>query len=342
MHILHSEIGNPILKITKDGNIAVLTVMPLPAGYGVTLGNALRRCLLSSLPGTAVTKMKISGHSHEYTTIDGVKESVFDISLNIRQLRLKKHSKGEEFAEISLKKSGVITAADLKVSSDVEILDPSQVIATCDKADAKKKILLQIEKGVGYRLITNDDSAAEEDPENILLDANFSPILYVKYDVEPARVGEQTNLDKLTLTVETDGSLDGENALKLAAGILQSYFELFNSEDAYTDEDFTTSFDKLKQQKEAEAQAASEAKEAAFTPIDILGLSQRTLNALVNGGITSVEQLLETSMTQLSQLRGFGQKAKTELDKILVDRGYVSAMGATISTEEKNINNDDK
>ena len=341
MHILHSEIGNPILKITKDGNVAVLTVMPLPAGYGVTLGNALRRCLLSSLPGTAVTKMKISGNTNEYTTIDGVKESTFDISLNVRQLRLKKHSKGEEFAEVALKKSGVITAADLKVSSDVEILDPSQVIATCDKADPKKKIQLQIEKGVGYRLITNEDSAKEEDPENILLDANFSPVLYVKYDVEPARVGDQTNLDKLILTVETDGSLDGEKAIKLAAGILQSYFELFNLEDAYADEDFTTSFDKLKKQKEAEAQAASEAKEAAFTPIDILGLSQRTLNALVNGGITSVEQLLATSMTQLSQLRGFGQKAKTELDKILVERGYVPSMGKTASTD-KDINNEDK
>jgi DNA-directed RNA polymerase subunit alpha len=341
MHILHSEIGNPILKITKDGNIAVLTVTPLPLGYGVTLGNALRRCLLSSLPGTAVTKMKITGHSHEYTTIEGVKESVFDISLNIRQLRLKKHSKGEEMAEIAFKKAGVITAADLKTSSDVEILDPSQIIATCDKADSKKKIQLQIEKGVGYKLITNEDSAAEEDPENILLDANFSPILYVKYDVEPARVGEQTNLDKLILTVETDGSLDGEKAIKLAAGILQSYFELFNAEDAYSDEDFTTSFDKLKKQKEMEAQAASEAKEAAFTPIDILGLSQRTLNALVNGGITSVEQLLETSMTQLSQLRGFGQKAKTELDKILIDRGYVASMSTGI-IESTDSNNSDK
>ncbi len=339
MHILHSEIGNPILKIKKEGNTAVLTVMPLPSGYGVTLGNALRRCLLSSLPGTAVTKMKVSGYSHEYSTIEGVKESVFDISLNVRQLKLKKHSKGEEVAEIVLKKSGIITAADLKVSSDVEILDPSQVIATCDKADSKKKIQLFIEKGVGYRLITNEDSAKEEDPEIILLDANFSPILYVKYDIEPARVGEQTNLDKLTLTVETDGSLDGEHAIKLAAGILQSYFELFNLEDAYTDEDFTTSFDKLKKQKELEAQAASEAKEAAFTPIDILGLSQRTLNALVNGGITSVEQLLATSMTQLSQLRGFGQKAKTELDKVLVERGYVAAV-PNVNVKKESINTD--
>ena len=336
MHILHNEIGNPILKITKDGNKAVLTVMPLPSGYGVTLGNALRRCLLSSLPGTAVTKMKISGHTHEYTTIDGVKESVFDIALNIRQLRLRKHSKGEEWIEVPLKKSGIITAADLKVSSDIEILDPSQVIATCDKADSKKKIQLLVDKGVGYRLIKNEDSAAEEDPEVILLDANFSPILYVKYDIEPARVGDQTNLDKLVLTVETDGSLDGEKAIKLAAGILQSYFELFNLEDAYSDEDFTTSFDELKKRKEAEAQAASEAKEAAFTPIDILGLSQRTLNALVNGGITSVEQLLATSMTQLSQLRGFGQKAKTELDKVLVERGYVNKVNTNVNNDTTN------
>jgi DNA-directed RNA polymerase subunit alpha len=340
MHILHSQIGNPILKITKNSNVAILTVTPLPSGYGVTLGNALRRCLLSSLPGTAVTKMKISGHSHEYTTIEGVKESVFDIALNIRQLRLKKHSKEIELAEIPLKKSGVITAGDIKVSSDLEVLDPSQIIATCNKADAKKKIQIQVEKGVGYKLITNEDSAAEEDPENILLDANFSPVLYVKYDIEPARVGEQTNLDKLILTVETDGSLDGEKAIKLTSGILQSYFELFNKEDAYSDEDFTTSFDKLKQQKEQEAKEASEAKEAAFTPIDILGLSQRTLNALVNGGITSVEQLLETSMTQLSQLRGFGQKAKTELDKILIDRGYISSL-STGNIENNDSNKSD-
>ncbi len=341
MHILHSEIGNPILKIEKEGNVAFLTVMPLPAGYGVTIGNALRRSLLSSLPGTAVTKMKITGYNHEYATIEGVKESIFDISLNVRQLKLKKHSKGAEWVEIPFKKSGIMTVADLKVSSDVEILDPSQIIATCDKADPKKKLLLQVEKGVGYRLVKNEDSAKEEDPENILLDANFSPVLSVKYDVEPARVGDQTNLDKLTLTVETDGSLDPENAIKLAAGILQSYFELFNKDNAYSDEDFTTSFDKLKQQKEAEAQAASEAKESAFTPIDILGLSQRTLNALVNGGINSVEELLSTSMTQLSQLRGFGQKAKTELDKVLVERGYINPINNN-KAENKENNNDKK
>lgn len=325
MHILHDEIGAPQLKITRDGNTATLAVTPLPLGFGVTLGNALRRVLLSSLPGCAVTAMKIDGVTHEYTTIEGVKESVFDIGLNVRQLRLKKHTKGSEEIVVALKKSGIITAADLKVSSDIEILDPSQIIATCDGASTKKKITLRVEKGVGYRMISTIDSATEEDAEIILLDANFSPVTQVQYDITPARVGEQINLDQLTLTVDTDGALDPEHAIKISAGILESYFQLFNLEDAYTDAEFTTTFDELKKRRENAAAAANEAQEVAFTPIDILGLSQRTLNALVNGGITSVEQLLSTPNNQLVQLRGFGQKAKTELDQVLVDRGYVSA-----------------
>ena len=150
-----------------------------------------------------------------------------------------------------------------------------------------------------------------------MIDANVSPVTHVKYDITPARVGDQTNLDQLIIEVETDGSLDADETLKLASGILQSYFELFNLEDAYTDEAFTTSFDLLKKQKESEEKAASQAKDASFTPIDILGLSQRTLTALVNGGITSIEQLLSTPLTQLTQLRGFGQKATGELDRVL-------------------------
>jgi DNA-directed RNA polymerase subunit alpha len=230
-----------------------------------------------------------------------------------------------EVVEIPLAKSGKITAKDLKVSSDIEILDPSQPIATCDGASSKKKIYLRIEKGVGYQLVDNKMNAAEEDPEFMLVDANFSPVTHVKYAVDPARVGDQTNLDQLILDVETDGALEAEKSLKLAAGIIESYFALFNNDDAYTDQDFTTSFEAIKKQKESEelAAASASAAQASFTPIDILGLSQRTLNALVNGGITSVEQLLSTPMTQLSQLRGFGQKAKTELDQVLTERGYV-------------------
>lgn len=323
MHILHEQIGAPRLTIKADGKTkATLTITPLPSGYGVTLGNSLRRVLLSSLPGTAVSAVKIEGTSHEYSTVKGLKESVFDVTLNLRALRLRKHSSGVETVELPFVKSGKITAKDLKVSSDIEILDPSQHIATCDGADPKKKMQLRIEKGVGYRLVSNLDHAAEEDPEFLLIDSNFSPVKLVKFDVTPARVGDLTNLDQVTLEVETDGSLEAENAIKLSADILQSYFALFSEKDAYKDEDFTTSFERIKAKKESEEKASADLIETVFTPIDILGLSQRTLNALVNGGVTSVEQLLSTPMSQLSQFRGFGQKAKTELEQVLSERGY--------------------
>ena len=323
MHILHETIGVPRLKITSTGtNTAKLVINPLPSGYGTTLGNALRRVLLSSLPGTAVVGMKVVGITHEYTTIPGIKESVLDISINLRKLRLKKHDKGVEEVQIPLMKKGEITAKDLAVSSGIEILDPSQIIATCDGADAKKKLSVRIEKNIGFRIVSNEDSVKEEDPEYILVDANFSPITRVSYEVVPARVGEQIDLDQLELNVETDGALDPTEALKLASGILASYFGLFNEDNAYTDEDFTASFSDLKKKEEEEELAAIAASDEPFTPIDILGLSQRTLNALVNGKITSVEQLLACSMSQLSQLRGFGQKARTELTQVLAERGY--------------------
>ena len=324
MHILHDEIGAPKFKIKADTkNSAIITINPLPAGFGTTIGNALRRILLSSLPGTAVSAIKIDGASHEYSTIPGLKDSLLDIILNIRLLKLKKHKKGEEIVEVPLKKSGVITAKDLKTSSDIEILDPNQIITTCDGADPKKKIYLRVEKGVGYHLVSNELNSKEKNPEFILVDVNYSPVVHVSYNVTSSRVGEITNLDNLNLEVKTNGTLEAENAIKLAAGILQSYFELFNRDDVYTDLDFTTNFDKIKKQKEEEEiAAAAAATEEVFTPIDILGLSQRTLNALVNGGITSVEQLLVTPMSQLSQFRGFGTKAKNELEQVVIERGY--------------------
>ena len=325
MHILHETIGVPRLMIdSSKKNVVKLTVGPLPSGYGMTIGNALRRVLLSSLPGAAVVGVKIEGGvTHEYSTVPGVKESVLDIILNLRKLKLKKHSKGVEEVKVAFVKKGEITAKDLNVSSDVEILDPSQIIATCDKADPKKKMYLRIEKSIGFRIISNEDQVKEEDSEYILVDANFSPVVRVRYEVVPARVGEQIDLDQLEMELETNGSIDPEKAIKLAADVLESYFALFNKDDAYTDEDFTTDFALMKKKEEEDQLAAVAAIDEPFTPIDILGLSQRTLNALVNGKITSVEGLLAMSMSQLTQLRGFGQKAKTELDQVLEERGYV-------------------
>ncbi len=327
MHIIHEVIGSAQLYLEETSKMeASVKFTPLPEGYGVTIGNSLRRVLLSSLPGTAVTGIKFPGYTHEYTAVKGVKESLFDVTLNLRELQLNKHTKGVEVIELPLKKSGVLTAKDLKVSSDIEILDPEQVIMTCDGADAKVKVQIRVEKGVGYRLVNNIDNSSEEDPEMILIDADFSPVKHVRYQVEPARVGELTNLDELNLTVKTDGGIEAVKAIKLASNLLQDYFALFNVDDAYTDEEFTTSFEELKKRKESEELAAQKAQETSFTPIDILGLSQRTLNALVNGGVTSVEQLLTTPMSQLVQLRGFGQKAKSELEQVLKERGYTPGM----------------
>lgn len=324
MHILHKTIGVPRLLIdTPKKNLVKLTVVPLPSGFGMTLGNALRRVLLSSLPGAAVVGVKIAGVTHEYSTIPGVKESILDIILNLRKLRLKKHSKGVEEISVPFIKKGEITAKDLVVSSDVEILDPSQLIATCDKGDPKKKMYLRVEKNIGFNIVSNQDQVKEEDAEYILIDANFSPIFKVLYEVVPARVGEQIDLDQLDMEIETNGSIDPTKAIKLAADILESYFALFNKEDAYTDQDFTTDFSLMKKKEEEEQLAAVAAIDEPFTPIDILGLSQRTLNALVNGKITSVEDLLSMSISQLTQFRGFGQKARTELEQVLSERGYM-------------------
>jgi len=324
MHISHNEIGIPNFKIQSDSkNLAILTIEPLPEGFGTTIGNSMRRVLLSSLPGTAAVAVKIDGVSHEYSTIPGVKDSVLDIILNIRELRLRKHSKGEEIVEVAFKKSGTITAADLKVSSDIEILDPTQIITQCDDADPKKKIYLKITKGVGYKLISNQQNAENKEVDFILIDANFSPIKNVKYEIKSARVGEITNLDKLILEVETNGSMEAESAIKFAANILQNYFSLFNKEDAYTDEDFISNFEKIKQQREKKIEKKiSTNTEEVLTPIDILGLSQRTSNALINNGITTVEKLVKMSMAKLSKFRGFGSKARTELLQILEERGY--------------------
>jgi DNA-directed RNA polymerase subunit alpha len=331
MHILHQIIGAPKFKIQVESKTeAKLIISPLPAGFGMTLGNSLRRVLLSSLPGTAITAIKAEGMTHEYDTMKGVKDSLLDIILNLRDVVIKKHSKDVEVVALPLKKSGDITAKDLQVSSDIEILTPSSLITSCDGADAKKKIELRIEKGVGFRLIKNEDSIKEEEGF-VLIDANFSPVKQVKYEVKPARVGDQINLDQLEVLVTTNGILEAEKAIKLSADILQKYFELFNNEDAYTDEDFTITFSALKRREEELKQASMQAEEKA-TPIDILGLSQRTLNSLVNGGITSVEKLQETPLSKLSQLRGFGQKAKTELEVIMSERGY--QFGVMTSVEE--------
>lgn len=309
MHQIQEEIGMPkITAIGGDGNSAVFEIGPLPTGYGMTLGNALRRVLISSLPGSAVSAIKINGIAHEYAAIHGVKDSVLDITLNLKLLNINKESKEISTLTIGANKKGVIKAKDIKVPADVQILNPDLYITTLDDK-AKFEMEIFVEKGVGYIPISERD--AKDDPMKIWIDTIFSPVKKVRYDVEAARVGQMTNLDKLTIEIETNGSMTPENALKFAANVLKSYFGLFDTSDTPVEAEFMSDMHSITaKQKEADNQKPAQEK---YTPIEILGLSPRTLNSLINGGIGSIEQLVKCTESKLTNLRGFGKKALTEV-----------------------------
>lgn len=318
MHQIQAEIGIPKIKIERiNENHIVFTVSPLPPGYGTTLGNSFRRILLSSLPGACVSGIKIDGFNHEYTTIKGVKDSILDISLNLKLLDIKKSTSDVSTCTLNVSKEGVILAKDIKCPSDVEILNPEQYITTIEKG-TKLNMELKVEKGVGYLPATSKQKD-DVDPNIINLDSVFSPIKKVRYEVQLTRVAQMTNLDKLILEIQTNGSITPENALKFASNILQSYFGLFNQENAIVEEDFMSDFQKI-QKKELEEEKTKPAQEA-YTPIEILGFSPRTLNALINGGIGSVELLSSCTESKLTNLRGFGKKALTEVKEALDKKG---------------------
>lgn len=325
MHIIQEEIGPPQITVTKkdgsqpkgDETHLVFTIAPLPPGYGMTLGNALRRVLYSSLPGAAATSMRIDGVSHEYSTMKGVVESALDFSLNLRQLSLRKYHKDAETITLEGKGPGTLTAKDLKVSSDIEVLNPSLPLITLEKGGSIKA-QVDIEKGVGYSP-ASERNKTQSEPGLIFIDAVFSPIKRVKYDVEQTRVGERTNLDKLTLELETNGSLTAKEAMKFASQLLTSYFNYFSLDEEQIEKEFLADF-----RRGAQAAPVDEGEQQvkqSYTPIEILNLSPRTLNALINGGIGSIEQLTKCSKASLTNLRGFGSKALDEVADVLKERG---------------------
>lgn len=315
MHQIQEEIGIPKFKSQSKGdNHMTFTLGPLPPGYGMTVGNALRRVLLSSLPGACVTGVKIQGVTHEYSTIKGVKDSILDITLNLKKLYIQKDTKEPSTIELNVSKTGVVTAKDIKTPSDIKILNPDLYITTIEGKNTKLKIDMRVEKGVGY-VPAAQRIKDEKDPNMIVIDAIYSPVVKVRYDVENTRVGQMTNLDKMTLEIQTDGTITPEDALKFSSNIIVSYFNLFNEEGVLVESDFMSDFAKIAQ-KEQEQEHAKPVQES-YTPIEILGFSPRTLNALINGGIGSIEQLSKCTESKLSNLRGFGKKALTEVKDAL-------------------------
>ena len=321
MHLIQEEIGLPQIKIDRvSDSLFVFVVDPLPQGYGTTIGNAFRRVLLSSLPGCAVTGVKIKGKNYEYSTIEGAKESVLDMLLNLKQLKVKKTSKEPSIVKLSAK-AGEITAKDIQVPSDVEILNPELYITTLEKG-AALEMEIKIEKSVGY-LPASTKQETETEADWIWIDALFSPVKKVKFMAENTRVGQMTNLDKLTLEVETNGSMSPEDAVKFSANILQSYFSLFNEDNLQVEPEFMSDVESISKKQMEEEE--SKPKKESYTPIEILGLSPRTLNALINGEIGSIEQLVKCTESKLTNLRGFGKKAANEVRDALGTRGLTLA-----------------
>lgn len=316
MHLIQEEIGLPKVNIKEDGDFrAVISVDPLPQGYGMTLGNAVRRTLISSLPGTAITSVKVSGVSHEYTTLSGVKDSVLQVILNLKKVVFQKHSNEPSVVKLSASKSGKVKAKDIKCDSNIEILNPELELTILDKSSDKLEIEMVVEKGIGYLPITPE---RQKESNAIVLDAAFSPVKKVRFEVLPARVGQRTNLDKLELEIETNGAMRPEEAFRFSSQLLESYFSLFGKK---SEEVVEPAFQAEADQIQAhEVQTEGEAQES-YTPIETLDLSPRTLNALINGDVGSIEKLVKYNESQLLNLRGFGKKAYSEIQEALHRKG---------------------
>lgn len=298
-------IHNPALaKVVDNGaTSSTFVIEPLHAGYGNTLGNSLRRVLLSSIRGGAVVAFRIEGATHEFTTVAGIQEDVVDITLNLKGVNLRVESDQPVELRIEKKGAGVITAGDIKTTADVEVLNPEAVICTVD--DPKKSVVIDlvVEAGRGYQDIeTSSKNRLHSDM--IAVDAMYSPVTRVRFKVDPTRVGQETNLDKLELTLETDGSLSPREAFEEAAAILVNQYTALAG---------ATTVEAAPALGTEEADDASELN----TSIEDLGLSARTANALINNEIRTVHDLVTLSEQDLRELKGFGSKALDEVkDKL--------------------------
>ncbi len=281
---------------------------PLPAGYGVTLGNALRRVLLSSLEGAAVTSVQIRDVPHEFSTLPGVKEDVIEILLNLKKLRLKSYVPHPTQLKLLKSGAGPITAADIVESADVEIVNPDLGLLTLE-AGSSIEIDLTVERGVGY--LAADDT--KELPIGVVpVDAIFTPVRRVDFHVENTRVGQMTNYDKLTLEIETDGTISPEEALSRSAEILVQQFS-----------QFTTAGRKLTSEVEAVAGAETLPPNVLDMPIEDLDLPMRAYNSLKRNNIVKVGQLLQLEDEDLLRMRNFGNKSLDEMKERLRMRGFL-------------------
>lgn len=308
------QLNSQVEILQQSEDFARFQVDPLDRGFGLTLGNALRRVLLSSLPGAAVTSVRIQNVYHEFATMPGVKEDTTELLLNLKQLRLKSHSEQPQTLRLEAQGPGVVTAADLIYPSEVEIANPELHIATLDSAEARLDMELTVERGVGYR---PSDGREAVSLGEVPVDAVFTPIRRVNYTVESARVGARTDLDRLMIEVQTDGTITPVNALVQAASLLIDQFALFQE------------LQQEKRRADKQGLSAGPVPSRIFDmPIEQLELSQRTYNCLKRSQITKVGQILQMNENELLSLRNFGQKSLVELREKLREHGVLPESSA--------------
>jgi DNA-directed RNA polymerase subunit alpha len=296
---------------TLSATHAKITLEPLERGFGYTLGNALRRILLSSMPGAAITEVKIDGVLHEYSTIEGVQEDVIEILLNLKSVALRMHGREQATLKLNKKGPGVVTAGNITLEHDVEVVNPSHVIATLTKG-LTLNAELKIARGRGYQPVTARPQGEGRAIGVMQLDASFSPIRRVSYTVENARVEQRTDLDKLVLDIETNGSIDPEEAVRRAANILQDQISIF--------------VDLKSPDRQQEARREPEMDPLLLHPVDDLELTVRSANCLKAENIFYIGDLIQRSEFELLKTPNLGKKSLTEIKDVLAQHGLSLGM----------------
>jgi DNA-directed RNA polymerase subunit alpha len=307
-------IHTPALASVTDHSptSATFAIEPLAPGYGMTLGNSLRRVLLSSIAGAAVTGFRINGISHEFTTVKGVKEDVVTIMLNLKDIRFKVYSDEPQTITLTKKGKGIVKAKDLQLNADIELVNPDHIICHIEDDKANITMELQVETGRGYHAL-DETGSGRTLSDMIMLDSLFTPVTRVRYKVENTRVGQMTDLDRLILTIDTDGSITPRDAFEEAAAILVNQYTALAGQ---------TRVEAMPSPRSDGADVADgESDEPAelMTSIEDLNLSARTTNALVNNDIHTIRDLLSLSEAELRDLKGFGNKALDEVKEKLAE-----------------------
>jgi DNA-directed RNA polymerase subunit alpha len=315
-----------IERIAEARNYGKFVISPLERGYGITLGNTLRRILLSSLEGTAVTSMRIADVQHEFSDINGVREDVIRVMLHVKQLRFKMYDVDTARLHLDVQGDGVVTAADIMAPPEVEVINPDLYLFTVDDADASLEIEFAVERGRGYS--PADDRTGRLPIGELPVDAIYSPVSRVNWDVGYARVGQSTNYDSLEMEIWTDGSIGPEEALSSSARVMIDHLLHL----AGVSEESLATVD------EAEEDADRLTSEIIETPIENLDLSVRVFNSLKRTGITTVGEvleLLEKGDEAVMSIRNFGEKSLDELRQKMQDKGYLDEEGDEIEEEEQ-------